>query len=249
MAHPRPGMYLRQVDLPGIDSKFIEARRGVLSEWLDAVLPAEAVESSRTGVSQFAARYGFLDKPMRIRFRILDPMLSVLPGTVCPDITLDVPSFNRLELAVQHVFITENETNLLAFPQVERAMVIFGAGYGWEALAHNTWLKRCAVYYWGDLDTHGFAILNQLRHYLPEVQSFLMDRATLLAHAAHWGTEPTPTTQNLSHLTPEEASVYDDLRYDRIQPQLRLEQERIGFAWLTAALRDLHANSRRLSQP
>ncbi|MFY8133916.1 MAG: DUF3322 domain-containing protein, partial [Aquimonas sp.] len=33
-AHPRPGVYLRQVDVPGVDSKFIEAHRGVLSELL-----------------------------------------------------------------------------------------------------------------------------------------------------------------------------------------------------------------------
>jgi hypothetical protein len=33
-AHPRPGIYLRQVDLGGIHSKFIEAQRGVLAELL-----------------------------------------------------------------------------------------------------------------------------------------------------------------------------------------------------------------------
>jgi hypothetical protein len=31
-AHPRPGIYLRQVDLPGIHSKFIERHKGVLAE-------------------------------------------------------------------------------------------------------------------------------------------------------------------------------------------------------------------------
>jgi len=32
-AHPRPGVYLRQVDAPGVDSKFIEAHRGVLTAY------------------------------------------------------------------------------------------------------------------------------------------------------------------------------------------------------------------------
>nr|WP_269088361.1 Wadjet anti-phage system protein JetD domain-containing protein [Xylella fastidiosa] len=36
----------------------------------------------------------------------------------------------------------------------------------------------------------------------------------------------------MEHLTTEEAAVYDDLRYDRHQPRLRLEQERIGFRWV-----------------
>jgi hypothetical protein len=48
-AHPRPGIYLRQVDLPGIHSKFIEAHRGVLAELFDLALPESAVAREHTG--------------------------------------------------------------------------------------------------------------------------------------------------------------------------------------------------------
>jgi hypothetical protein len=30
--------------------------------------------------------------------------------------------------------------------------------------------------------------------------------------------------------------VYDDLRFERLQPKLRLEQERVGFGWLNEQL-------------
>ena len=96
-------------------TKFIEAHRSVLAELLDLTLPADAVDHSKSGVSQFSARYGFLEKPTRIRFRVLDPAIRAVPGSACPDVTLDADSFSRLELAVQRVFITENETNFLAF--------------------------------------------------------------------------------------------------------------------------------------
>lgn len=142
-----------------------------------------------------------------------------------------------LALPVERVFITENETNFLAFPQVTRAIVVFGAGYGWEALARAAWLHQCDLHYWGDIDTHGFAILDQLRGYFPHAASFIMDAETLLAHRSHWGEEPEPARHDLSRLTPAEASVYDDLRFDRLQPRLRLEQERVGFGWLSAQLR------------
>lgn len=232
-AHPRPGVYLRQVDAPGVDSKFIEAHRGVLAELLDLALPPEIIETHATGVAQFTRRFGFLDKPVRIRFRLLDPALPSLPGCEgLPDITLDAASFAALVLPVQRVFITENETNFLAFPPAADAIAVFGAGYGWEALARASWLYRCQLHYWGDIDTHGFAILDQLRGYFPGAASFLMDRETLLAHRLHWGEEPDPARHDLARLTPEEAAVYDDLRFDRHQPQLRLEQERVGFGWL-----------------
>ena len=232
-AHPRPAVYLRQVDVPGVDSKFIEAHRGVLAELLDLALPPEVVETSATGVAQFTRRFGFLDKPVRIRFRLLDPALPSLPGCEgLPDITLDAASFAALTLPARRVFITENETNFLAFPPAADAIVIFGAGYGWEPLARASWLHRCQLHYWGDIDTHRFAILDQLRGHFPGVVSFLMDRATLLAHRLHWGEESDPARHDLARLMPEETAVYDDLRFDRHQPRLRLEQERVGFGWL-----------------
>ncbi|WP_370261896.1 DUF3322 domain-containing protein [Limnobacter sp.] len=234
--HQRPGIYLRQVDLPGVHSKFIEAHRGVLAELLDLALPVDAVDSGKTGISQFSARYGFLEKPTRIRFRVLDPSIRVMPGSVSPDVTLDADSFSRLDLDVQRVFITENETNFLAFPPACNAIAIFGAGYGWDALSRSRWLNKCSIHYWGDIDTHGFGILDQLRGHFDHVVSFLMDRATLDEHAVFWGSEDKPLRVDLHRLTPEERALYNDLRDNRIRLGLRLEQEHIGFHWLAHRL-------------
>ncbi|MCL4739255.1 MAG: hypothetical protein H6931_14470 [Burkholderiaceae bacterium] len=236
-SHPRPGLYLRQVDLPGVDSKFIEAHRGVLAEWLDLALPPGAIDTAAAGAAQFARRYGFLDKPLRIRFRLLDPALPTLPGCKgLADITLDAASFATLALPLRRVVVTENETNFLALPALPQAIVIFGAGYGWDALARAGWLQRCELHYWGDIDTHGFAILDQLRGHFPHAASLLMDRETLLAHRALWGEEPQPIRHDLPRLTVDESAVYDDLRFDRLQPGLRLEQERVGFGWVRERL-------------
>jgi len=114
--------------------------------------------------------------------------------------------------------------------------VIFGAGYGFDMLADMDWLARCPIYYWGDIDTHGFAILDQLRARFAQVESFLMDRATLLAFESQWGEESAPTLRDLPRLTQPEQALYDDLRDNRLRKNLRLEQERIGFEWVKAAL-------------
>jgi hypothetical protein len=237
--HPHPGIYLRQVDVPGVDSKFIEAHRDVLSELLDLALPGDAIDCERTGVTQFAARYGFLQKPPRIRFRVLDERIEPVPGAVLPDVALDAESFARLRVPVRYVFITENETNFLAFPPARDAIVIFGAGYGWEAVARAQWLARCSVHYWGDIDTHGFAILDQLRGRFQHVSSFLMDRETLIAHKLHWGEEADQVSHDLPRLTSDERALYDDLRDNRIRKRLRLEQERVGFHCVAEAVRRL----------
>ena len=238
-AHPRPAVYIRQMDVPGVHSKFIETYRGVLTELLDLALPAGVIETSAVGVSQFARRYGFRDKPHRVRFRMLDPACALLPLVMERDVTLDAESFARLDLPVTKVFITENEINFLAFPDVANSLVIFGAGYGFDLIAHATWLTRCRVFYWGDIDTHGFAILDQLRASFAHVESFLMNRETLLAFPAQWGVEAQPTRSALSRLTAQEQSLFDDLRNNAIASHLRLEQERIGFRYVHAALKAL----------
>ena len=214
-AHPRPGIYLRQVDLAGVHSKFVEAHRAVLSELLDLALPAAAVDFSACGVAGFCRRYGFREKPVRLRFRLLDAELALFGADTDQDIAVTAETFARLNLPVQRVFITENEINFLAFPAVADSMVIFGSGYGFEMLAGAAWLHGCRLYYWGDLDTHGFAILDQLRAVFPDVTSFLMDRETLLVHRPLWGEEPQPEIRELPRLNAKERIVYDDLRLNR----------------------------------
>ena len=48
-AHPRPGRYLRQVDIAGVDSKFIESHRSVLTELFDLALPLDAIDGAAPG--------------------------------------------------------------------------------------------------------------------------------------------------------------------------------------------------------
>ncbi|MEI6414075.1 MAG: Wadjet anti-phage system protein JetD domain-containing protein, partial [Pseudomonadota bacterium] len=230
--HPRPHLYLRQIDVPGVHSKFIERHRALLAELLDIILPVEAIDARQArGTHGFERRYGFFSKPLLIRFRLLDEPLHGMT-----DLTLPSNEFAQLDLPIDRVFITENEINFLAFPRVPGSLVIFGAGYGFEALAEAAWLPAKTILYWGDIDTHGFAILDQLRSHCPGAQSLLMDRETLMAHRSLWGREDTPIRRDLPRLQPDEAHLYDDLRYDRLGPALRLEQERIGFSWVQAVI-------------
>lgn len=231
VAHPRPQLYLRQLDVAGVDSKFIETRKALLAELLDQVLPAGAIATDAIGARQFEARYGLLGKPALIRFRILDPAHYI--GGMS-DLSIPVAQFGALKLAVEQVFITENEINGLAFPDVERAMVIFGGGYGIDRLAQVGWLHQRDVAYWGDIDTHGFAILDRLRAHLPHARSMLMDAATLHAHRPLWGAEDIDKRYagQLTRLGVDERVLFESLRDDVFGERIRMEQERLGYTWV-----------------
>lgn len=238
-ANPRPGIYLRQMDVAAVDTKFVEKHRGALQELLDLALPASAIDPSQTGVAGFVGRYGFKPKPERVRFRILDRDCALLPwrdGDDSQELTLGVEDFAALDLPVRRVIITENEINFLALPPLDGTIAIFGSGYGFAALAQATWLSRCRMHYWGDIDTHGFAILDQLRGHFDGVDSLLMDLRTFLRFKSLWVSEQNPTLRDLLRLSMAERELYDDIRNDKYGPSLRLEQERIGFEWVRDAL-------------
>ncbi len=223
-ANPRSGVFARQIDVAGIDSKFIEAHKAILSELLDQVLPSVAITPSANGVAMFEARYGLAVKPALVRLRVLDRRLAVAGLT---DLIVRASELAALDIRPERVLIVENEITGLAFPPAAGSLLIFGGGYAIDQLGALTWLRRCPIGYWGDIDTHGFVILDRLRAMFPQTRSLLMDRDTLIAHRAAWSFETAPYVANLHHLTAEEAVLYDDLRLDRHGNGIRLEQERI----------------------
>jgi hypothetical protein len=115
--------------------------------------------------------------------------------------------------------------------------VIFGLGYGLDRLSEIEWLAERPMHYWGDIDTHGFAMLDRVRAIFPAAQSLLMDRSTLEGNSHLWVGESSPYVGELSRLRAAEQALYDDLRYNRLGERVRLEQERIGFRWVEQAIK------------
>ena len=152
------------------------------------------------------------------------------------ELSVRANEFTAAPEGVTRAYVIENEITYLAFPVPAAAMVIFGGGYAVPVLEPLGWLAGLDVVYWGDIDTHGFAILNRLRHHLPHARSMLMDRATLLAHRDHWTTEPSPTTAALDRLDRAESALYAELISDAYAPSVRLEQERISFSAVEKAV-------------
>lgn len=221
------GMYLRQVDVPGVDTKFIERHKGVLSEFLDVQLDPSRVHHA---APDFAGRYGFLRKPGYIRFRVAGGFRGFSELFVRAD------EFTAAPDGITRAYVIENEITYLAFPLPVAAMAILGSGYAVPVLQPLGWLTSLDVVYWGDIDTHGFAILDRLRHHLPRVRSILMDRATLLGHRDQWVTEPSQTAADLGRLDRAESALYADLISDAYAPSVRLEQERISFSAVEKAI-------------
>jgi len=233
----QPSCYIRRLDIKGVDSKFIEQHKGILNELLTEILMEADYDKNVTGLNNhgFERRYGLLyDQPL-IRLRILDTDLTIQGLT---DLTLTVDEFKNFNIAVETIFIAENKVNGLAFPDYPKAIVIFGLGYGVNLLADAKCLQHSNLYYWGDIDTHGFAILSRLRQYYPQLKSMLMDQQTLdqFMELTVYESLEKSEQRTLTLLSNEENRLYQELQ----NKLLRLEQERISFVFLQQVLLSFH---------
>jgi hypothetical protein len=234
--HPRPGIYPRQIPVTGMHTKLTERHAPLLTRLLEALLPEDTITGdART----FAGRFGFLDQARRVRLRGAASALGV-PTDDVADVEWDICALAALDphaKEISELLVLENKTSFLTASAAPGRLLVWGSGYGAaELLSAIPWRGEVAVRYWGDIDTHGFAILAQVRQVAPHTVSILMDVATLLAHRPYWSTEHAPRKDALTALTDTEAQLYADLLVDAYGTAVRLEQEYIRYDLVEAAL-------------
>lgn len=88
------------------------------------------------------------------------------------------------------------------------------------------------MFYWGDLDTHGFAILDGVRAVIPHMQSVLMHEEVLTDVQMFATREPVPREDQLQNLSPAEQRAFGGLQALTAN---RVEQEHIPHALVHGA--------------
>ncbi|MCL2478327.1 MAG: DUF2220 family protein [Treponema sp.] len=225
--NPNSNLYIRQLPVTGIDTKWLESRKGLVSELV------AAIQGDPSGDLDFFRRCGIRPQPQLIRMRILDPVLKARFGGL-GDITTPWEEAADLGISPAFVFIVENLQTGLAFGELTSSVVIMGLGYGVDVLGKIPWLRHARCIYWGDIDTHGFAILNRARTYLPNLKAVLMDESILLSHRELWVEEKDQhPSAELPLLTTLEQKLFHELKSNIWGNKIRLEQERIRWdeAW------------------
>jgi hypothetical protein len=227
-SHRQSQRYLREISAPGVDTKFAERHRTVLAAML-------RVSSMASG---FLADLGLRCKPGLVRLRP-SPSLG-FPGPTLTELAVRSEELAQLTVEPRVAVIVENEISYLSVDVPAGGIVFWGKGFEVDSIGRLRWLAEADVLYWGDIDTHGFAILDRLRARLPRACSVLMDRDTLLAHRDRWVTEDHPAKSVLTRLTPDEYDLYSELVGDGLGERVRLEQERIDWDWVEQRLPAAH---------
>ncbi len=222
------GLYIRELPV-SVHTKFIERNQGVIIRLVTQIVPHLIHKDGET----FEEKLGLKGKHNLIRIRFLDDTLQVLVGF--KEIGIAETEINFLNIPCKRVFIIENDIAALTFPQVENAIVLFGKGFNVASLKNVKWLNEKDIYYWGDLDVHGFEILSQLRSYFMHTKSLLMDIDTVrFFQYEKWHENSTTGRKTITGLNPSEQNAYNYIK-DRDVP-IRLEQEQIPLSIVRKSL-------------
>lgn len=226
ITHPTPNLYIRELPIK-VHTKFIEENTAVLTSLLDFLLPAWIQPEEKDFRKRFNLKY---DEPL-LRIRLLDADMAQMYLSGIHDLSIPITQFNTLTIPCRRVFILENKTNFsnifnfLTLPQLKASIAIFGEGYKLRLLKNTVWLQDKSIYYWGDIDTHGFEMLSLLRSYFPQTQSFLMDIGTFRTFNKYTVKGTDFYRNSLPHLTGEEMQLFYHLL--NLEDKNRLEQEKL----------------------
>ena len=223
IAHPNSDLYIREIPIE-VHTKFIEENIKIIASLYMTIKNFESTLA-------FEDIFGLKKKETLIRFRRKDnrnEMALPLSSFAALDVDEDISE-------IDNIFIVENEIVYLTFPLKENAMCIFGSGFQVSILSVASWLKNKKLYYFGDLDEHGFEMLGMFRSLFPCTKSFLMNKKTYLDHLQYAVSGKVAPIAYETYLTKEEKEVLEMLH--TTPKKNRLEQERISVRYISEELK------------
>ena len=226
-------LYIREIPL-SVHTKFIENNKKVIHS---------LTEKAELELS-FEETFGLKTKPYFVRFRSLSDNIILPFAEIClNDCQLSIADFSKLDkdflAQIENIFIIENEMVYLTFPKVQNSICIWGQGYKVNIL-NVGWFNTKKLFYFGDLDEHGFNILSTYRRYYPQIKSFCMDISVLNEYSQFIAEgkvlDNSKIPENLSTL---EKECFMFLR-DAKNKKNGLEQERIHINYIKKKLQQLY---------
>lgn len=235
--NPHCNVYLREIPVP-VHTKFIEQNTSLIFSVYTALNKNEDTDKVSSNADIYK-RWGVRTAEPFIRFRSLDKdiHLKILNEEFTSyEIQTPLSAFAKINFnSIEYIFIVENLMVYLTFPAFNKALCIFGSGFAAVNLKECKTLNEKKLYYFGDMDEHGFEILSNVRSIFPNIQSFCMDQKTYETFSifAVKGENSHSKIEDLN-LSEDELHLFKFLRENKTIG--RLEQEKISQAFIKSRI-------------
>lgn len=207
------GRPLRSLSLAGIDSKFMERHRGLVTALLDIRFDGQV---SQVGLSSF------LDAADEGDHWLL--VAALAPGLLpFAQQRVRARELRDTSLPAQRILLIENDRCLHLLPTLPDTIAVLGSGLDLAWLRAD-WLRERQIGYWGDMDTWGLCMLARARELQPHLVPLLMDQPLFDRFA---GTLAVPEPINAGPVPPEALTDTEQAFYRQLldQDRGRIEQE------------------------
>ncbi len=178
-AHPRSGLTVRSVPVPGMHTKWLARHRSMVlaclgtatdsDESIDQTEEFDPVDIPTADLDALGLR----PLPREISIVFTNPVLRAAVGGL-RQITAPVDELVGLQIRPDAVLIVENKEPALAWSDTTGLAIIHSLGNHLDVLARLRWIPHDRCWYWGDLDRHGFTLLSRARTLIPGLKSLLM---------------------------------------------------------------------------
>jgi hypothetical protein len=234
-AHPRSGLTVRSVPVPGMHTKWLARHRGMVLACLGTSINSNEFTESTGDVDPVEIPADELDAlglralPREVGIILADPVLRAVVGGL-RQISAPVDELADLQIHPDAVLIVENKEPALAWSDTAGLVVIHSLGNHLDVLSRLSWIPHDRTWYWGDLDRHGFTLVSRARTMVPRLASLLMAPDDITAY------QPLGVEEGLdrydqpdSTLTLAETRALTALQRTE-EKYLRIEQERIPIS-------------------
>lgn len=219
----------RQIPIRGIDTRWFEIHTPLLLDFLRDYLELNPYRKD-------LLQLGLVPPPALIRLVIFDAELRAKVGGL-KILAASISELNELNLRPERIVFMDNLPTAVALPDIKGTIGIITPFHHVRETCRINWVAQAHCQYLGSVDLRSFAVLHNLRLYLPNIESVLMDEQTLLSNQDLWtnddvsGFDSAPVALNQA-----ESHLYGCLIDGVYGDHVRLDLERLPLALIATAL-------------
>lgn len=227
--HRNSEFLIRQLPIRGVDTNWFEAHSQLLIDFLRDYLE---LSPYRKDLYQL----GLIPPPALVRVVVLDKDLRAKLGGLKLFAT-SIRELEQLPINPARVVFIDNLSTAVSLPDIQGTITIITPLNNIRETSRIPWVMTAHCQYLGSIDLKSFAILHNLRLYLPNIESILMDEHTLLSNQDLWTHDDSSCFDSAPvALHQDESLLYRCLADGVYGDRVRLDFERLPLSLIANAL-------------
>lgn len=223
------GYMIRQIPVRGVDTEWFEKHRFIILGFLRKYLDLNPIRRD-------LLQLGLVPPTENVRMVLLDKNLRAKVGSL-RDIGVTLKDFAALDIKPRKVLFFDDLATALSIPDIP-GVVIVVLPFPISEICRVPWVAHSQCAYISSIKMRSFAILNNIRVYLPNTQSLTLNKEFFVANSDIWSFDDIEieVLNSSMALTESESILYNMLAAGVFGRRASLPLERVPLREIYALL-------------